>query len=56
MRRLAFILFNLTLSALSAQENSNTFFLFEEGAEWEYQTLDKKGKLVATQELVSFKK
>jgi hypothetical protein len=45
---LAFILFSLSLNTLSAQENCNTFFLFEEGVEWAYQTLNKKGKVEST--------
>lgn len=48
MRILVIIFFSVMVTALSAQEICNTFFLFEEGTEWEYQTLNKKGKLENT--------
>lgn len=45
MRIIAFLFLSLLGLSLSAQEVCNTFFLFKEGVEWEYQNLNKKGKL-----------
>lgn len=48
MRILSIVFLSFVSLTLSAQDACNTFFLFENGVEFEYQTLDKKGKVEST--------
>lgn len=48
MKTVLSILFSLTLTAVIAQDDCSTYFLFSEGATFEYKYYDKKDRLEAT--------